>query len=298
MALSDDDPGAIRTSPGGSEGSDKSEASGKSGVIGQHLSPNRERGPHSRFGLRYSGNRARPYRPFRKRLMRVDFCKAMYQVLKRDPCAALISGDLGFNAFEEIVATYGRRFLNAGVAEQNMMGVAAGMACTGLHPWIYSIIPFVTLRCLEQIRNDVCFHNLPVRIVGNGGGFTYGVLGSTHHALEDLGVMKTLPNLTLFFPSAGDQVATAMDRMDQSTSPTYLRLAISPFATARKPLAENPKTLTRRFHQGSEVTVIGVGHAVQIALTALEKAGCGDWPVDIFGITQYPFDLKSDEWLI
>jgi len=110
--------------------------------------------------------------------------------------------------------------------------------------------------------------------------------------------MKTLPNLTLFFPSAGDQVATAMDRMDQSTSPTYLRLAISPFATARKPLAENPKTLTRRFHQGSEVTVIGVGHAVQIALTALEKAGCGDWPVDIFGITQYPFDLKSDEWLI
>jgi transketolase len=227
--------------------------------------------------------------------MRAEFCKTMYQVLARDPRALLISGDLGFNAFEKIAAAYGRRFLNAGVAEQNMMGVAAGMAFTGLHPWAYSIIPFVTLRCLEQIRNDVCFHNLPVRIVGNGGGFTYGVLGSTHHALEDLGVLKTLPHITLFFPGVPDQVATAMDQMDRSASPTYLRLAVSAYATTRKPMEENSQTLTRHYQQGSAVTILGVGHAVQTVLTALEKGSLRDGSADVFGIAKFPLDLVCDQ---
>jgi transketolase len=208
--------------------------------------------------------------------MRVDFCKSIYRILDRDPLALLITGDLGFSAFDEFAAAHGKRFLNAGVAEQNMMGMAAGMALTGLRPWVYSIVPFVTYRCLEQIRNDVCFHNLPVRIVGNGGGYTYGILGSTHHALEDLGMLKTLPNIGLFFPCANDQVVPAMEAIDRSRVPTYLRLAVSPFATARKPLSENPQTLTRHYHQGSALTILGIGHAVQIALAALERFGLGN----------------------
>src|SRR5437868_4718544 len=131
--------------------------------------------------------------------MRPQFCDALQDLLAEDGRSLLLSGDLGFNAFEDIAAAHGARFLNAGVAEQNMMGLAAGLALSGFTPWVYSIAPFVTLRCLEQIRNDVCFHNLPVRIVGNGGGYTYGIMGATHHALEDLGALKGLPNMHLFF---------------------------------------------------------------------------------------------------
>src|SRR4051794_36992037 len=109
-----------------------------------------------------------------------------------------ITGDLGYNALEGIAKELGKRFVNSGVAEQNMMGMAAGCAMAGFKPWVYSIIPFTTYRCLEQIRNDVCLHHLPVRIVGNGGGYTYGIMGSTHHALEDLAVLKPLPGMQLF----------------------------------------------------------------------------------------------------
>ena len=109
--------------------------------------------------------------------MRGAFVEAVENELARDARALFITGDLGFNALEHLVAKYGRRFINAGVAEQSMMGLAAGTALTGLRPWVYSIAPFATYRCLEQIRNDVCLHRLPVRIVGNGGGYTYGIMG-------------------------------------------------------------------------------------------------------------------------
>src|SRR4051794_30132933 len=203
--------------------------------------------------------------------MRVDFVKAVDAVLTRDSAAMFITGDLGFNALEGLAAKLGKRFINAGVAEQSMMGLAAGLALTGMRPWIYSIAPFATYRCLEQIRNDVCLHDLPVRIAGNGGGYTYGVMGSTHHALEDLGVLKGLPNMQLFFPCANDHVAAAVREMAALTGPSYIRLAISAFATDRAPLAEHPKTLTRTYARSADrarpgVTVIGAGHGVQVAL--------------------------------
>src|SRR5450432_1753368 len=163
--------------------------------------------------------------------MRVDFTKAVEQVLAEDDRALFITGDLGFNALEGIAAKYGKRFINAGVAEQGMIGLASGTALTGMRPWVYSIAPFATYRCLEQIRNDACLHNLPVRIAGNGGGFTYGVMGSTHHALEDLAVLKALPNMQLFFPCANDHVAAAVAKMAALAGPSYIRLAISAYDT-------------------------------------------------------------------
>src|SRR4051812_38517609 len=179
--------------------------------------------------------------------MRVEFVEAIEPVLARDAEAVFITGDLGFNALEGLVAKYGKRFINAGVAEQNMIGAAAGMALTGLRPWVYSIAPFATYRCLEQIRNDVCLHRLPVRIAGNGGGYTYGIMGGTHHALEDLAVLRPLPNMELFFPCANDHVAVAVAEMAGLTGPAYIRLAISPYTTDRRPLAENARTLTRHY---------------------------------------------------
>jgi transketolase len=221
------------------------------------------------------------------------------EVLARDPASMFITGDLGYNALEEIASTFGKRFLNAGVAEQNMMGVAAGAALTGLRPWVYSIAPFATYRCVEQIRNDVCLHDLPVRIAGNGGGFTYGVMGSTHHALEDLAVLKSLPNMRLFFPCANDHVAAAVQHMSVLTGPSYIRLAISAFDTPRAPLHEHPETLTRHYfarrsRQAPGATIVGAGHGVHVALSALAHLGLDRANVDVFGVARFPLDLARD----
>jgi transketolase len=231
--------------------------------------------------------------------MRVDFTRAVEAVLEADPSSMFITGDLGFNALEAVAERFGKRFLNAGVAEQNMMGVAAGIAMTGRRPWVYSIAPFATYRCLEQIRNDVCLHDLPVRVVGNGGGYTYGVMGSTHHALEDLAVLKVLPNMKLFFPCANDHVGAAVRAQAALAAPSYLRLAISAFTTDRAPLAEHPITLTRTYarrrdRRAAGVTVVGAGHGVQVALRALASHGLDAENVDVFGIARHPFDLEAD----
>ena len=235
--------------------------------------------------------------------MRVDFVKAVETVLARDADALFITGDLGFNALEGLVEKYGKRFINAGVAEQNMMGLAAGTALTGMRPWVYSIAPFATYRCLEQIRNDVCLHQLPVRIVGNGGGYTYGIMGSTHHALEDLAVLKVLPNMQLFFPCANDHVAAAVALMGELKGPSYLRLSVSAYNTDRAPLFEHPLTLTRSYASRADsskpgVTVIGAGHCVQVALRALAAHGLDRENVDVFGVARFPFQLAEDTALM
>ena len=231
--------------------------------------------------------------------MRVDFVKAVTAVLRRDPRGMLITGDLGFMAFEELASLIGERFLNAGIAEQNMVGVAAGAALTGLRPWVYSIAPFATYRCVEQIRNDVCLHDLPVRIVGNGGGYTYGVMGSTHHAMEDLAVLKSLPNMQLFFPCANNHVATAVEKLAAIDAPAYLRLGISAFGTDCEVLNENPETLTRQYATRRDaaaagLTVVGAGQGVQLALNALHNLGLGQHNVDVFGVARYPWDFAAD----
>jgi len=235
--------------------------------------------------------------------MRVAFVEAVDDALARDPKSLFITGDLGFNAFESLVVKYGARFINAGVAEQSMIGLAAGVALTGLRPWVYSIAPFATYRCVEQIRNDLCLHRLPVCVVGNGGGFTYGIMGPTHHALEDLAVLKALPNIQLFFPCASDQVAAAVGSIAALDGPSYLRLAVSAYDTACAPISENPLTLTRSYAKRSDArepaaTVIGAGHGVQVALRALAAHGLDRENVDVFGMTRFPFRLADDSALM
>jgi transketolase len=235
--------------------------------------------------------------------MRVDFVKTVDAVLANDPKSIFITGDLGYLALEGIASKYGKRFLNAGVAEQNMMGVAAGLALTGMRPWVYSIAPFAVYRCLEQIRNDVCLHSLPVRIAGNGGGYTYGIMGATHHALEDLAVLRPMPNMRLFFPCSNDHVAAAVGQMAGLAGPSYIRLAISAYSTALTPISENPRSLTRHYVARRElrapsVTIIGVGHGVQIALRALASGGLAGENVEVFGVARFPWDFETDVALV
>lgn len=229
--------------------------------------------------------------------MRADFVKEMERLLPGDSKAIFITGDLGFNAFEQLSQKLENRFLNLGVAEQNMMGFAAGVALAGFRPWVYSIATFATLRCLEQIRNDVCFHHLPVRIVGNGGGYTYGIMGSTHHALEDLAVLKALPNISLYFPSENDQVGQAVRQMQALQSPAYLRLGVSPYKTRKPFLSENKKTLTRHYTQGDRLTLIGVGHILPLIFEAFATDAVAFQDVDFFSVSRFPFDPKEDALL-
>jgi len=147
--------------------------------------------------------------------------------LYRDSPYVFLTGDLGFMALEPLQAALGDRFVNAGVAEQNMVTVAAGIASTGLQAWVYSIAPFVYARPFEQIRNDVCLHNFDVKLIGNGGGYAYGSMGSTHHALEDYGVMLTLQNMRVYIPVFSEDVEIVIRRMALRQGPAYLRLGRS-----------------------------------------------------------------------
>jgi len=156
--------------------------------------------------------------------MRKQFVDSLF-LISENPRTVFLTGDLGFMAFEGLMAKLGPRFINAGIAEQNMVSVAAGMAKVGLSPWVYSIAPFIFARAFEQIRNDVCFHNLPVKLVGNGGGYGYGVMGPSHHALEDYGAMSLMPNLRIFLPVFNVDLANITAIMDQTQHPTYLRLS-------------------------------------------------------------------------
>lgn len=137
-----------------------------------------------------------------------------------------LTGDLGFGALESLRDQLGSRFINAGVAEQNMVGVAAGLAKAGFLPWVYSIAPFLYARAFEQIRNDVCLHQLPVVLVGNGGGYGYGVMGATHHALEDYGVLLTLPAMKILIPAFDNDVGQMIEELFRSPGPAWLRLGL------------------------------------------------------------------------
>lgn len=135
-----------------------------------------------------------------------------------------LTGDLGFSAFEELQTEMQDRFINAGIAEQNMVSVAAGLAICNEPVWVYSIAPFCYARPFEQIRNDICYHQLPVKIVGNGGGYAYGAMGYTHHAIEDYGVLLTLKGIEIFIPAFDQDLPSTFRKMMLSKQPNYLRL--------------------------------------------------------------------------
>ena len=156
--------------------------------------------------------------------MRTAFINQLIEEARTNPKIFLIVGDLGYSVVEPFAAEFPDRFLNAGIAEQNMTGVAAGLAMEGYNVFTYSIGNFPTLRCMEQIRYDVCYHNLSVKIVAVGGGYAYGALGVSHHTTEDIGMLRTIPNLTVCAP--GDPVETKLitSHFCNTKQPGYIRL--------------------------------------------------------------------------
>lgn len=155
--------------------------------------------------------------------MRKQLCDALV-VHAANPAMVFLTGDLGFMALEPLQIVMGQRFINAGVAEQNMVSVAAALAREGFDVWAYSIAPFIYARPFEQVRNDVAFHGLPVRLIGNGGGYGYGVMGPTHHAIEDYGTLLTLPGMAVYAPVFDEDVAGVVTRAAAHRGPAYLRM--------------------------------------------------------------------------
>jgi transketolase len=202
--------------------------------------------------------------------MRTTFVKTLTALAEHDPRIMLLTGDLGFTVLENFRDTLPNQFLNAGVAEQNMISVAAGLALSGKRVFVYSIIPFVTFRCLEHIRNDLCYHQVPVCVVGVGGGYSYGHMGSTHHALEDIAVMRSLPHMTVVCPGDPVETEAAVRAIAAHDGPCYLRLG-----KAGEPRL-HPEPLSFAFgtaitmSEGNDCTVIATGNMLETAVSVID----------------------------
>ena len=156
--------------------------------------------------------------------MRNRFIQDLIKKAETDSKIVLVVGDLGYGVVEPFAERFPDRFFNSGVAEQNMMGLAAGLASEGYHVFVYSIANFPIFRCAEQIRNDVCYHQLNVTIVAVGGGLAYGNLGYSHHAVQDYSFMRSLPHLKILSPGDPNEVSSCLDYIFSNPSPSYLRL--------------------------------------------------------------------------
>jgi len=194
-----------------------------------------------------------------------------------------ITSDLGYLALEGVAEAFGERYVNVGVAEQNAVSLAAGLARSGLLPWVYSAAVFTVLRPYEQIRNDVCLHELPVKLVGNGGGYAYGIMGATHHALEDVGALRVLPNLRLYVPLVAADVPEVVRRMAADPMPNYLRLDLP----AKLPTDVPAFAPWRLLKPGRSQVVIGMGPVLQ-GLYELEPALLDEF--EIWSVGQFPLE--------
>lgn len=156
--------------------------------------------------------------------MRNAFADELTQLGARDERLVLLSGDIGNKLFDKFKDANDGRYLNCGIAEANMMGVAAGMALSGLRPVIYTITPFTTTRCLEQIRVDACYHHVPVIIVGTGSGLSYAELGPTHHSCEDIAILRVLPGMTVLAPCESRDLRELLRAALNQEGPVYIRI--------------------------------------------------------------------------
>jgi transketolase len=200
--------------------------------------------------------------------VRNAFADEITKLGAEDERIVLLSGDIGNKLFDKFKAAAPGRFLNCGVAEANMMSVAAGMALSGLRPVIYTITPFTTTRCFEQIRVGVCYHKAPVVIVGTGAGLSYAELGPTHHSLEDLAILRVLPEMTVVAPADAVELRLGLRAAFKQNGPVYMRIGKKgePQIHAQPPEFHLGQAIT--IHQGEDVCIISTGTVMAVALQA------------------------------
>lgn len=203
--------------------------------------------------------------------MRNAFAQELTRLAENDPRVVLLMGDIGNRLFDGFKAKYPERFFNCGIAEANMMSVAAGMALCGLRPVVYTIVPFVTARCLEQIRVDVCYHHAPVVIVGVGGGLSYASLGATHHACDDLALLRVLPDIKIVCPGDPTEVRLSLKAALAQDDPVYLRLGKKgePVVHHEEPVFEIGRGIILR--PGTGITLLSTGNLLPTAAEVAER---------------------------
>jgi transketolase len=197
--------------------------------------------------------------------MRTAFIDELIIQARINPRIFLVVGDLGYSVIEPFANEFPQRFLNAGVAEQNMAGLAAGLASEGYHVFIYSIANFPTLRCLEQIRNDVCYHGLSVTVVAVGAGVAYGNLGYSHHAVQDIAIFRTFPGMHLFSPADPGEAREAIKWLSINPQPSYLRLGKAGEKTLypARPFSQDPVVVKSG---NRDVAIVATGSVLVLAL--------------------------------
>ncbi|MGJ5083684.1 transketolase family protein [Bradyrhizobium sp. HKCCYLS3013] len=201
--------------------------------------------------------------------MRNAFADELTKLGNEDSRVVMLSGDIGNRLFDKFKDKHPSRFFNCGVAEANMMGVAAGMAMNGLRPVAYTITPFVTTRCLEQIRTDVCYHEAPVTIVAVGAGLAYSGLGPTHHACEDISFLRSIPNMVVICPGDAFEVRGALRAAVQQDRPVYIRMGKKGEPVVHKgPIADFKIGKAITVEEGSDVCLLSTGNMLPEAIEA------------------------------
>lgn len=211
--------------------------------------------------------------------MRAAFIQSLIKLAQENSRIFLIVGDLGFSVVEPFAERFPERFINAGVAEQNMMSMAAGLASEGYHVFTYSIANFPTFRCAEQIRNDVAFHGLPVTVVAVGGGLAYGNLGYSHHAVQDYALMRVMPNMILAAPGDPFETQACLDWLTNNPCPSYLRLgkAGEPMFHSRKPSVKPGALVMHKYHSSSGHLVLTTGAVLAYGIAFTSQREFCDW---------------------
>jgi transketolase len=222
--------------------------------------------------------------------MRTTFIEGLMKASEEDPNLWLLTGDLGYSFLEGFFERFPNRSVNVGIAEQNMMSIAAGLALVGKKVVVYSIVNFATFRCLEQIRNDICYHNLDVTIVGVGAGYAYGSQGYSHHGIEDIAIMRVLPNMKIFAPAEVEQTEWMMRNLFSIKGPSYLRLGKNSLRIKQ----ELPQGIGQAifFKEGKDLFILCLGTALSYGLEVavlLEKKKISA------GVISFPQIVPIDE---
>lgn len=209
--------------------------------------------------------------------MRNAFAAEITALGVEDERVVLLSADIGNRLFEEFKSKCPGRFYNCGVAEANMVGVATGLAMAGMRPVCYTITNFITYRCIEQIRVDVCYHHQPVIIVGTGSGLSYASLGGTHHSVEEMGMLRLLPGLTVMAPADAMEVRGALRAALGQSNPVYMRIG----KKGEPVIHQTPPNLTIGraivIREGTDVCILSAGNMLPVCLEAadlLAASGC------------------------
>lgn len=203
--------------------------------------------------------------------MRNAFAQEITSLASEDPNVVLLSGDIGNRLFDKLKSNNSQQFLNCGVAEANMMGVAAGMALSGLRPVVYTITPFTTTRCFEQIRVDVCYHEAPVVIVGTGSGLSYSKLGPTHHSLEDMAILRTLPGMQVLAPADEMELRALLLLAIKSNKPTYIRIGKKGETLCYDDIPELSIGKANVLRTGLDICLVSCGVMLPVAINVAAK---------------------------